>query len=254
MMFKKTFIATLCALMLASPTVVHARKPLICDLIDYVNSKVTPMPIGDKEIDKATILASLEQVIQAISAINETIETIDDLEKFVADGAGIAKAIEQVKVTAIESVEQGTQTLVDAYKGAVADIKTANVSFIKPQQVQDAISSVAVVSDPASKVEEQAAKERKASFIQQAEIDLLADILVAKDKLADLKDSDSNAQASSASEDSNGNTDIVIRMKSFENEVQVLEQKLAAMRSVREGLVNLKVATPVKEKIQMGGV
>ena len=102
-------------------------------------------------------------------------------------------------------------------------------------------------------MEELALKEKRDAFIQQAFIDLHADVLVAKRKLADLKKSDSDAQNSSSTTDTNGNDSLVIRMKNFENQVQVLEQKILAMRVTFEGLRDLKSAKTSQTEISVGG-
>ena len=84
-------------------------------------------------------------------------------------------------------------------------------------------------------------------------VDLLAEVLVAKKVLAELKAADSQAQASSASQDTNGIINQAIQMKNFENQVQVLEQQLAAMQDLLEGIHILEMADPVQEEISVGG-
>ena len=127
------------------------------------------------------------------------------------------------------------------------------VDFEKPETTKKAITATAVVANPVDSVEELEANERRERFIQQTYIDLHADILVAKKKLADLNDADSQAQNASSTGDTIGNENVVMIMKNFENQVQALEENLASMRLTLEGIKSLRAAEVLKEDVNVGG-
>lgn len=245
----------LCALCSTSLTVFMNAKPanaLRCELWDLLNILVTPLPTVDNSTDLSALFVQLEQILQTIEAFNEVTEYTNKLEKL-AKGSSLSASIPQVKVPKLENVTKGAQTEVDAYKGSVPGVKTTSVDFEKEGQVSKAVSAAAVVANPVGNVEEQAATERKNAYIQQATIDLVADVLLAKKMLQQLKQADSNAQGSSSSGDTAGVIHVAARMKDYENQVQTLEQKIKALQNLREGINALKEADPVKEEIKVGG-
>ena len=272
MKFKKVILTILCTFMLYSAVSLPAmaqsvdpvhgmereqnkfkKKKPPCWVIDLANVIVTPLPIADKYTDKSSTLENVQQGWQTIESLLEVIQYYEKLAKLSIKDTTLAQKINQVKVTALELPKMGSETVVDAFKGAVADVKTPNVNFEKSEQTQKAVTATAVVANPVGAEEEQAVKERKAAFIQQAQIDLLSDVLVAKQKLADLKQSDTEAQNASSTKDSIGTVNINIQVKNFENQVQALEQSIAAMRNTREGILNLKAAKTQKEEVSVGG-
>lgn len=245
----------LCALCSTSFTVFVNAKPanaLICELWDLLNVLVTPLPTVDSSTDLSALFAQLEQVLQTVESFNEVDEYKNKLEKL-SKNVSLSTSIPQVEVPELKSVTKGAQTIVDAYKGSVPGIETISVDFAKKGQVAKAVSDAAVVANPVGNVEEQAATERKNAYIQQATIDLLADVLVAKKTLSDLKAADTDAQGSSSSGDTAGVIHVAARMKDYENQVQTLEQKIKALQNLREGINALKKADPLKDEIKVGG-
>ena len=229
------------------------NDPLICAAWNKVNKLVTPLSTIDSALDTNTTILGLQQVLQTMASILEVVEYERKLEKLSADISSLSDNLKQVNVLELKNTVKGAETSVDAYKGTVPDIKTTNVDFEKGDQIANAITQTAVVANPVGNVEELAAKERKDAYIQQATIDLLSDLLVAKKKLAGLKQSDSQGQGSSSSEDTVGAIHVKVQMNDFENQVQALEHKIQAMRNVREGIRSLKNADTVKEEINVGG-
>jgi len=257
MVLKKFTLSILCFLTLILVTAsASASKPISCIVFDYINARVTPLSVSDPPTKQSSSVTTLQQCLQTIETIKEWQEYVDKIQKLRAEAAGLIgnlkQEIEAVKVTDIESTTKGTQTLIDGFKGKAPDVAGGVVDFEDAATTEQAISKVAVVADPVGAVEDLALKERKDAFIQQSFIDLHADILVAKAKLADLKKSDSDAQGSSSTPDTNGNDSLVIRMKNFENQVQVLEEKIQSMRIVLEGIKNLKSAKTLKEEVSVG--
>ena len=254
MKFKKVLLCTLCSVFLATSVNVKPASALRCELWDLLNALVTPLPTNDTNTDLSALLAQLEQILQTIEAIKELEKYIEKLEKLSEDASSLSDALTQVDVPEIESPTKGSQTNVDAYKGTAPDVQTPSVDFENGgDQLIDAVSEVAIVSNPVGNVEEQAAIERKDAYIQQATIDLLSDILVAKKKLKELKESDTDSLSSSSSNDTVGAIHVASQMKDFENQVQTLEHKIKALQNLLEGIRGLKAADPVKEKISVGG-
>ena len=252
MKLKKILLCALCSTSLGMCVNVKPANALRCALWDVLNSNVTPLPTEDRSTNTSALMAQLEQVLQTVESVNELTEYTNKLEKL-AKGSSLSASISQVTVPKLENITKGAQTAVDAYKGNVPGVETATVDFEKEGQVAAAVSDVAVVSNPLGDIEEQVAKERKNAYIQQATIDLLADVLVAKKTLADLKQADSNAQSSSSSGDTVGVIHVAARMKDYENQVQTLEHKIKALQNLREGINALKKADPLKDEISVGG-
>ena len=252
MKLKKVLLCALCSTSLAV-AVAKPANALRCELWDLLNVLVTPLPTVDSSTNIAALFAQLEQILQTVEAFNEVKEYTNKLEKLSKNMSSLSTSLSQVTVPSLESVETGIQTTVDAYKGSVPGLKTLVVNFEKEEQVTDAISKTAVVADPVGAVEEQVVKERKDAFIQQATIDLMADVLVAKKTLADLKNADANAQASSSTGDTAGVIHVAARMKDYENQVQTLEQKIKALQNLREGINALKTLDTIKSEVSEGG-
>lgn len=231
------------------PAKADLRFYLECIAIDTLNVIVTPMPIIDGETGKQTIITAVEATMNDIESLFHMIKYMEKLAKLSINPKSIFSKIKAVKVTSIESVTKGTQTIIDGFKDATSGI----VNFELPETTKRAITATAVVANPVDSIEEIVANERREAFIQQAFIDLHADILVAKKKLADLNEADSQAQSTSSTGDSIGNSNVVMVMKNFENQVQALEENLAAMRVALEGLRNLKEADVLKEDVNVGG-
>lgn len=229
------------------------EHPIVCAIWEKINEDITPLPTIDEALDNNANFVALQQVLQTIAATLEVIEYERKLEKLSESISSLSDNLKQVNVLELKNTVKGVETFVDAYKGTVPDVKTANVDFEKGDQVSNAITQTAVVANPVGNVEELAAQERKDAYIQQATIDLLSDLLVAKKKLSGLKQSDSQGQGSSSSEDTVGAIHVKIQMNDFENQVQALEHKIQAMRNVREGIRSLKNADTVKEEINVGG-
>lgn len=253
MKLKKLLLCFLCSTSLGMVVNAKPANAIICELWDLLNVLVTPLPTVDNSTDLSALFAQLEQIIQTVESTIEVTEYMNKLEKLSESTSSLASSISQVKVPELENVTKGVQTTVDAYKGMVPGLDTASVDFEKEGQVKDAVAKAAVVANPIGNVEEQAAQERKEAYIQQATIDLLADVLVAKKTLADLKQADSDAQASSSSSDTVGVIHVAARMKDYETQVQTLEQKIKALQNLREAINGLKTAETVKEEISVGG-
>lgn len=252
MKLKKGIFAIISFLMLtfsSVPAKADLRFYLECIAIDALNFIVTPMPIIDGETGKQTIITAVEATMNDLESLFHLIKYMEKLAKLSINPTSIFSKIKSVKVTSIESVTKGTQTIVDGFKSATSGV----VDFEKPETTKRAISATAVVANPVNSVEEIEASERREAFIQQAFIDLHADILVAKKKLADLNEADSQAQEASSTGDSIGNSNVVMVMRNFENQVQALEENLSAMRIALEGIKNLKDADVLKEDVSVGG-
>ena len=241
------FSLSLC--MVAQPKPANA---IICELWDLLNALVTPLPTVDSGTDLSSLFANLQQVLQTVESVSEVMEYENKLTKL-SEGGSVASSLNQVQVPALENTTKGSETSVDAYKGTVPGVQVPGVNFEQNNQTEQAVMKTAVVANPVGEAETIAAEERKNAFIQQARIDLLSDLLVAKKKLAELKQSDSQAQGASSSSDTVGGNDVSITMKDFENQVQALEQKIVAMRNLREGIAALKTADTVQEDINVGG-
>jgi len=250
MTFKRKILIGLCSfsIMFAS----FPAKALICELWDILNAAVTPLPTNDTTTGINTLMTNLQQVLQSTESLNEYSEYLNKFQKLASGNTSLASGLQAIDVKSFENATNGASGLIDAFKGKLEGLG-AMVNFEKPEQVENAVNVAAVVSNPIDDAERLAEAEKKAAFIQQSRIDLLAEVLVAKKVLAELKAADSQAQTSSSSQDTNGIINQAIQMKNFENQVQVLEQQLAAMQDLLEGIRILEMAEPVQEEISVGG-
>ncbi|MBP5534085.1 MAG: hypothetical protein J6Y03_01085 [Alphaproteobacteria bacterium] len=226
---------------------------LICLAIEALDKLVNPLPIVDGGSDEKALVTASEGVMNDLKSFTELLKYLEKLRKLALNPFSLAQDIEKVGVTSIENVTKGSQTVIDGFKGAAPGIVAGTVDFKNTESTKDAINKVAVVANPVGNVEKTVVKERRAAFIQQSLIDLHADILVAKDKLAKLKEADTSAQDSSSTDDTIGNLNVAIRMNSWENQVQDLEKDLAYKRMILEGIRNLKSADVLGEEVQVGG-
>ena len=252
MNLKKSIFASVSFLVLAlMPTRVLALgcllDPLECIVVDHVNAIITPLPILDPKTEADAILATAQETLNDIASLVELIKYVEKMQKLSLNPLSLAQAIDQTDVPEIKSVVKGTQTSVDGFKATIPGIKSTVVNFKNSKSTEDAINVAAVYANPTDSAEEIAANERRAAFIQQALIDLHADVLVAKGKLMDLKDADTQSQSASSTGDTVGNSNIVIQMKSFENQVQALEENIASMRMVLEGIKSLRSGDVLRE-------
>ena len=77
--------------------------------------------------------------------------------------------------------------------------------------------------------------------------------MVEKYNLNKLKEADTSAQNSSSTGDTIGNTAIVMRMKNHENDVQAMQESVAALRNTLEGIRALRAAKTISEDVKVGG-
>ena len=255
MKLKKNIFASISFLVLALlPTQVLALgcllDPLECIVVDHVNAIITPLPILDPKTEASAVLSTVEETLNDIASLAQLVEYLEKLQKLSLNPLSLAQSIIKTQVPEIESVVKGTQTAVDGFKATIPGIKSVIVNFKDPKTTEKAINAAAVYANPVGSAEEIAANERRAAFIQQALIDLHADILVAKGKLIELKEADKQSQEAASTADTIGNTNVVIQMKSFENQVQALEENLASMQLVLEGIKNLRSGGILKEDVE----
>lgn len=227
-------------------------KALECAAIDVANVLVTPLPIVDPKTDRDTLMTASESITNNFEALLQLIKYIEKMRKLSLNPFSLMQDIDITKVTPIKNVTSGAQTIVDGFKGNMPKIPSDLEGFVmanfeKHESTEDAIEKIAVTANPVGSVEKIVVQERRDAFIQQAIIDLHADILVAKKKLADLKESDSEAQDSSSTGDTIGTLNMSIQMKNYENQVQALEQNLKTMRITLEGIKNLRSASMITE-------
>ena len=250
MNFRKKVLIGLCSLCFVS--FAFPANALICELWDILNALVTPLPVNDSATNVNTLMTQLQQILQTVESTNEKDAYINKVKKLASGNDTLSAFISQVPVPQIENATSGATGLIDAFKGKLEGVGSV-VNFEKADQIKNALNKAAVVSNPIDDVERLAEDEKKRAFIQQTKIELLADVLVLKKKLAELKQADTQAQNSSSSQDTNGIMNLAIRMKDFENQVQILEQDLAAKHNVLESIRLLQEADPVLEEIPVGG-
>ena len=112
------------------------------------------------------------------------------------------------------------------------------------RQISDALSYVENHYAEAMKV-----KERKDAFIQQSALDIVARTLYYKSELKQLKDTLTEMQSTSGRADTVGVHEVSIQMKSTNERIQALQEKVLASRLELQSLKNLKNANTVEQKI-----
>lgn len=192
-----------------------------------------------------------EQVSETIESEFLLAEKRSKMEKLSTTGPDVSRDLENFGVPVVEDSEKGTDTSVDVYKGKAKDVPTKVVDFKQEDEVEKVVMDAVIVANPITASERKAAEERKAAYIQQSTLDIVARVLYYKNELNKLRDTLHEMHEVSGEGDTVGVHEISIQMKDANQRIQALQEKILASRLELQGIKNLKNAQPVEQKINI---
>ena len=192
-----------------------------------------------------------EQVSETMESELLLAEKISKEEKLSTTGSNVSRDLDNFGVPEAEDSEKGTDTSVDVYKGKAKDVPTKVVDFKKENEVEKVVMDAVVVANPITASERKATEERKAAYIQQSTLDIVARVLYYKNELNKLEETLHEMHEVSGEGDTIGVHEISIRMKDANQRIQALQEKVLASRLELQGIKNLKSAKPVEQKIDI---
>lgn len=206
-------------------------------------------PVYDAMSMGGNTVEGVEQVIETLQAGLQLAEKTKKLQKWSKTASDLKRDLHEFEMPKMKDFVKGTESAVDVYKGKAKGIISGAVNFKDDKSTTKAVMEAVVVANPLTAAERKEVEERKDAFIQQSALDIVARTLYYKSELKQLKDTLTEMQSASGRADTVGVHEVSIQMKSTNERIQALQEKVLASRLELQSLKNLKNANTVEQKI-----
>ena len=235
---------------MAMPTLdVYCPNPKLVCLAIHPHIIDPRKPVFDMMSAGGNTVENTEQVIETLQAGLQLAEKTKKLQKWSQTASDLKRNLHEFEMPKMEDFVKGTESAVDVYKGKAKGIISGALNFKESKNTSKAVMDAVVVANPLTAAQRKEVEERKDAFIQQSALDIVARTLYYKSELKQLKDTLTEMQSTSGRADTVGVHEVSIQMKSTNERIQALQEKVLASRLELQSLKNLKNANTVEQKI-----